>query len=353
MKKLMNILTVFAMLMSLAACSAKNDTNNSSNTSNSSNSDNASDESSTETSGTETEAPAESADDSSEAEESKPDEEISSELDEALSSKITAMLTAADNNDWESYWEAFDYEQFEKASQVQVGEEAYKAEEKEYFTDLAEGLGGDLTGETQIMYQARIVSQDMGETEIYGVSLVAEGQKQDHSVSVVGYKAGEEWSVQMEYISSFDKAYYQFEPLIKEELAAAAAGDKDSYLKTADLEVYKDISAKLAEQQEDTSEMTKEEKDKAADESYDIFETMANDGFDDLSQYVSEESEAAGTLGKIVQVTEFPESENSGDDWGIYGRFVLTLTLPDGEYLEIEGYAYYSGEEKGVIIQPD
>lgn len=274
------------------------------------------------------------------------------QMNAKLMKKVFRLLEAAAAHDEEAYFAEFDVETYLRASEGITDAEALAsgaAEERErqsrYFQELSEAFNRSFSGSLTDIAFGKWEDGIPG-TEIYGLSFYTDIEGARLMINSTAYLRDDEWSVELELWSVIDDAYYDYEPLIVEEMLAAAQGDKDKYLELVDMDMYVDVLIALLL---DGDPYPDEDYKSARAELRDGIEDTCASSFEDLSDVLG-----ADFNGKIYQVQYFSKAEKAVlPDGELYGRILLTVLNKDNDYQEVEGYAYSIGGKKGVWLQPD
>lgn len=269
-----------------------------------------------------------------------------------LMKKLFRLMNAVATHDEAAYLEAFDAETYLTATEgitdaeiLAVRAEQERERQSGYFRELSEAFTGSFSGSlTDIAFGKW--ENDIPGTETYGLSFYTDIEGARLMIDGTAYLRDDEWSVELALWSVIDDVYYDYEPLIMEEMLAAAQGDKDKYLELVDMDMYVDVLIALLLNGDPYPD---EDYEHARAELRDGIEDTCANSFEDLSDVLGE-----GFNGKIYQVQYFSKAENAVlPDGELYGRILLTVLNKDNDYQEVEGYAYSIGGKKGVWLQPD
>lgn len=268
------------------------------------------------------------------------------ELPTNLKNKIYELLRAAAAHDEEAYLDAFDIEAYAKAKpkEDQDFEEqciGIRNWQTRHFNELSEAFVGGFRESVENVHVVYMEEED----GTYYVSFTTDVDNGKLLIDCDAYKYGDTWFAALNLWRVADYAYYDYEPLILEELIAAANGDKEAYLNCVDVEMLNVVNTALLLDGDDPSALDEETKSELRE----ITEYICDNSFEDLSAMLGENFD-----GSILQVQDFAKKEDITLPNGeLYGRIVLTVRDSENEFQEVEGYAYTINGKKGVWLQPD
>lgn len=270
------------------------------------------------------------------------------DLDDELIERICQLLEAAANNDEEAYLEIFDVDGFLNL-QISAGYDGDPSSLLDDITvnrkfvcnllndDLRGSFGGEITD-----IRLALAESEISDCEAYYIAFAAKGNGVKVFIDGAIYLTDENWSIDIYPRSVIDDAYYDlgFKELIKEELLAAACGDKDKYMEcvNADL-LYEIVLAAAVEDAEfydgDIEELRNE------------FWEMCDETFESLGSALGESCD-----GEIVWMPGFLQNEDI-DIPGLilYEANPVTVKISENEEQDIECHAYVINGETGVFLQ--
>lgn len=267
------------------------------------------------------------------------------ELPTNLKNKIYELLRAAAVHDEEAYLDAFDIEAYAKAkynySETDPDFESQciniRDEQVRNFQELSEAFVGGFRESIENVY-----IEDNGGT--YYLSFTTDADNGKLSIMCDAYQDGDTWVAELYLWSVIDYAYYEYEPLILEELIAAAQGDKEAYLNCVDVEMANDVNAAMHLDGDDPSAIDEEAKSRTRE----VIEDICDISFEELSDMLGENFD-----GRILEVQFFAKVEDITIPNGeLYGRIALTVRDSENEFQAVVGYAYTINGKKGVWLLP-
>lgn len=272
------------------------------------------------------------------------------DLDEEIIERICQLLEAAANNDEEAYLEIFDVDGF---LTVQIGDDyegdlsSVRDEMTEYQKFVCSMLNDDLRGSfggeiTDI--RLALAETELSDCEAYYIAFAAKGNGVKVFIDGAIYLTDENWSIDIYPRSVIEDAYYDFgfEELIKEELLAAARGDKDKYMECVNDDLLCEMVLAAALEGAEYYDI-----EGLRNEILEAIEYICDESFESLGSALGESFD-----GKTVETPGFLQNEDiSIPGLILYEANPVWVKNSENETQHLECYAYVMNGETGVFLQ--